>query len=172
MLEPALAIDKVEGRSSHPIIVKLEAQGKPLVMEVDTGAAVSIISEETYDTLFSQVTVKQASVALHTYTGVNCNIWRNFCRRCLLWWSEKDTFLSCCQRQMSQFVWQTLVSTLSLGLENYWLSYTWESSTTLDMLLERYADAFAEGLGSIQHLQVKLHVKEGTCPMFSDHGQY
>ena len=69
MLEPALAIDKVEGRSSHPIIVKLEAQGKPLVMEVDTGAAVSIISEETYDTLFPQVTVKQASVGLHTYTG-------------------------------------------------------------------------------------------------------
>ena len=55
--EPALAIDKVEGRLSHPITVKLEVQGKPVVMEVDTGAAVSIISEETYDTLFSQVPI-------------------------------------------------------------------------------------------------------------------
>jgi len=30
-LEP-LAIDKIDGRSSHPIIVQLEVQGKPLVI--------------------------------------------------------------------------------------------------------------------------------------------
>ena len=41
-----------------------------------------------------------------------------------------------------------------------------KSSTTLEMLLERYADVFAEGLGSIQQFQAKLHVKEGTRPVF------
>jgi len=44
-----LAIDKIDGRSFHPITVQLEE----LVMEVDTGAVVSVISEERYDNLFS-----------------------------------------------------------------------------------------------------------------------
>jgi len=54
--------------------VQLEVQGKPLVMEVDTGAAISIISEETYDTLFSQVLLNQTTVSLHTYTGESISI--------------------------------------------------------------------------------------------------
>jgi len=74
-LEP-LAIDKIDGRSSHPITVQLEVQGKPLLMEVDTGAAVSIISEETYDTLFSQVPLNQSTVGLRTYTGESISIRR------------------------------------------------------------------------------------------------
>jgi len=34
------------------------------------------------------------------------------------------------------------------------------------MLLERYADVFADGLGTMQHFQAKLHVKENTRPVF------
>ena len=34
------------------------------------------------------------------------------------------------------------------------------------MLLECYADVFADGLSSIQHFQAKLHVKDNTCPVF------
>ena len=47
-----LPIHKVSARSTHPITVKLEIQGKPVLMEVDTGAAVSVISEETYRNYF------------------------------------------------------------------------------------------------------------------------
>jgi len=41
-----------------------------------------------------------------------------------------------------------------------------KSSTPLEMLLERYADVFADGLGTMQHFQAKLHVKENTRPIF------
>jgi len=41
-------------RVHHLALLQLEVQGKPLVMEIDTGAAISIISEVTYDALFSQ----------------------------------------------------------------------------------------------------------------------
>ena len=49
--------------------MKLEIQGKPVVMKVDTGAAVSVISEETYKELFMNLSLKKASVNLKTYTG-------------------------------------------------------------------------------------------------------
>ena len=37
-------------------------------MEVDTGVAVSAISEETYKELFSNLTLKEAPVGLKTHT--------------------------------------------------------------------------------------------------------
>ena len=38
-------------------------------MEVDIGAAVYVISEETYKELFMNLSLKKASVNLKTYTG-------------------------------------------------------------------------------------------------------
>ena len=60
---------KVSGKSTHPIKVKLEIQGKPVDMEVDTGAAVSIISEETYKKLFPNLNLQKVPIGLKTYTG-------------------------------------------------------------------------------------------------------
>ena len=41
--------------SDKPLEVDLQLEGKPLRMEVDTGAAVSLVSEETYRSLFPTV---------------------------------------------------------------------------------------------------------------------
>ena len=38
-------------------------------MEVDTGAAVSVISKETYKEMFMNLSLKKASVSLNTYMG-------------------------------------------------------------------------------------------------------
>ena len=56
-------------KSIHPIKVDMEINGKILSMEVDTGAAVSIISQTTWQKLFSKVPIKPASLRLRTYTG-------------------------------------------------------------------------------------------------------
>ena len=42
--ETELPVLKVATSRQHPIRIKLKVNGKPLVMELDTGAAVSIIS--------------------------------------------------------------------------------------------------------------------------------
>ena len=47
-----LPVHKIAAHSRHPITVKLEIQGKPVVMEVDIGAAVLVISEDTYKNCF------------------------------------------------------------------------------------------------------------------------
>ena len=55
--------------SAVPITVVLEINKKKLTMEVDTGAAVYIISNETRKKLFPEVNLTTASVTLRTYTG-------------------------------------------------------------------------------------------------------
>ena len=44
----------LRAQTSQPLEVDLMLDGKPLCMEVDTGAAVSLVSEKTYWSLFPE----------------------------------------------------------------------------------------------------------------------
>ena len=51
------------------ITVDVQINGKQLPMVVDTGAALSIISEQTWKNNFPGITLKKADVVLKTYTN-------------------------------------------------------------------------------------------------------
>jgi len=51
---PVLQIGRERPSAGHPITVEMVVNNKPLVMELDTGAAVSVISEQTQRKLFPQ----------------------------------------------------------------------------------------------------------------------
>ena len=59
------------GSSAKPQPIKCEAliEGKPITMEVNTGAEVSLISEGTCESLFPLMQPAQSNVILKTYTG-------------------------------------------------------------------------------------------------------
>ena len=59
------------GSSPKPQPIKFQAliEGKPIAMEVDTGAEVSLISEGTRESLFPLMQPAQSSIILKTYTG-------------------------------------------------------------------------------------------------------
>ena len=55
--------------SDNPLEVDLQLEGKPLRMEVDTGVAVFLVSEETYWSLFPTVQLQSSTTKLRTYSG-------------------------------------------------------------------------------------------------------
>ena len=57
-----------EHRSSSPIKISLQINNQPLQMEVDTGAAVSLISQRTYQEYLSQIPLEKSDILLKTYT--------------------------------------------------------------------------------------------------------
>ena len=59
---------KVNDRASEPISLLVLVNGKKLTMELDTGAAVSIISDKTRKSLFSELKLNESSLILKTYT--------------------------------------------------------------------------------------------------------
>ena len=67
--ETELPVLRINSKSSHPIRVEVKINGKLIQMEVDTGATVSIISEQTKNRLNLTVPLASPSVVLHTYTG-------------------------------------------------------------------------------------------------------
>ena len=59
---------KLAEPSSSPIHVTVKIEDEPLKMEVDTGAAVSIISEATRKAKFSHLKLRKSNIVLKTYT--------------------------------------------------------------------------------------------------------
>ena len=55
--------------SKGNITVDLVMDGKDICMELDTGAALSILSETTWKRIFPKQTLNHSSVRLKTYTG-------------------------------------------------------------------------------------------------------
>ena len=58
-----------EQASNHPIHVQLLLDGKPCDLKVDTGAAVSILSEKQLNRVLPGAQLKKTNVSLRTYTS-------------------------------------------------------------------------------------------------------
>ena len=59
----------VGSKRINPIMVELTINGKKTLMELDTGAAVSVISTQTKAQMFPQSTLMDCTLTLTTYTG-------------------------------------------------------------------------------------------------------
>ena len=70
---------------SHPIQISLSIAGQPVNMEVDTGASVSIISEEEHQRRWPGVPVEHSAIKLHSYSGEPLCVVGGNHRRCGLW---------------------------------------------------------------------------------------
>ena len=70
--EPFLdtTILNIGSHCNNPITVYLELNGKEVLIKVDTGAAVTLMSETTHKKLFLEVKLKNSTVNLQTYTRV------------------------------------------------------------------------------------------------------
>ena len=62
-------LNRVGGRSTQPYKVLSEVNGRPLEMEIDTEAAVSIISKKTQESLFPSLRMSKPFISLCTYTS-------------------------------------------------------------------------------------------------------
>ena len=83
-------------------------------MEVDTGAAVSVVSEDTYKKLFFNLPLKRASVCLKTFTGEQIPILGEIAVEVyVLPPAASSTFSNCSQRQGTQSVWKRLADAFS-----------------------------------------------------------
>ena len=72
--DSALLVLRLGACTGHSITVDVQANGKPLTMELDTGAAVSVISEDAQRRILLDTLLKRISVVLKTYTGEHIRV--------------------------------------------------------------------------------------------------
>ena len=158
-------VNKVGSPAASPYKVTLELNGKPLEMEVDTGAAVSIISELTKKTMFPTATLSKTPVTLRTYSA------------------DPLTVLG---KLSVEVKYRDYVGTHSLfvveGKGSNLLGRDWLTAIRLDWasikavalgrpaamegLISEYAEVFTPGTGTMRHVTAQLCLKEGAQPRF------
>ena len=81
-LDEELAMFTIGASASPPIEVKVHINDKPVVMELDTGGDISIISKSTYKSMFATLSLQSFTLPLKTYTGERCLCWVSCQSRC------------------------------------------------------------------------------------------
>ena len=58
-----------DSKNRRPISLEVYLEGRPLIMELDTGSAVSVVSKEVYQEYLHHVPLKDTFLKLRTNTG-------------------------------------------------------------------------------------------------------
>ena len=162
--EEILTILHLGKPSTKPIQVELKVNDKPLTFEVDTGASVSLVSEQKLRKVLPHLKLKKANVALRTYTAEEIP---------LLGETELEVQYGRQRERLTLYVvkgkWSLTCRLSHIKLDWKEIKLTREEETTqtsLEGLLEEYQEVFNEELGTMKEIKAKLHVKEGSVPKF------
>ena len=157
---------KFKEAKSSPIQVSLKVEGIPLTMELDTGAAVSIISEATRKAKLPHIKLRKSKVVLKTYTDEPLQV--N---------GQLNVHVQYGQ-QTKPLVLVVVAGDGPSLLGRNWLKYirlNWSQIATVQMkspnpdlqaLLQQHSTLFREELGTVVGRKVTLTVKADTQPKF------
>ncbi|XP_064463605.1 uncharacterized protein LOC135374594 [Ornithodoros turicata] len=131
-----------------PICFTVNVQNVPLNMELDTGAAVSVISQQDYQSYFPELPLCPTSVTLRTYTGqcvhpkgvTNVEVQHHGQKCCLP--------LYILTQQGPPLIGRIWLRDLHLDWST--LHYMRQDGKGLADLLEKYSQIFTDELGQVQ----------------------
>ena len=156
----------VRSGPSKPYKAVVKANGNSISMEIDTGASVSVVGEDTFETIRkgeSTVELQKTSVRLQTYTG------------------EAITVLGSALvpvEHNGQTLTLPLIVTAGNGpslLGRDWLAalrLDWKTifsvGTTLSLqqVLDKHKDVFTDGLRKLRDVEAKIHIDRDERPRF------
>ena len=153
----------VHGPHSQPILIPVDMNGKSLQMELDTGATVSIMSQQKFASLFPSTQIPRSKVTLQTYTGEPMKV------------LEEVPVQKTYQQQPTQDLQLVVVKGNDPSLlGRNWLHHiklagikaVLPSQRFLAGLLETYKEIFADELGTIQPYKAKLIVAPSAVPKY------
>ena len=156
------AVDSGTDKNTDSFFAELGINGTPVRMEVDTGAAVTPVSEGVWEDKLGKIPLEDTDVVLRTYTGERLKV---------LGQAMVDL-----QHQQNPAVTLPLIVVAGNGpalLGRNWLQaikLDWgevkKIKTELDRLLEKHGKLFEEGLGKVKNYQVNLSVCKDAAPKF------
>ena len=148
---------------TKPIQTSVNVEKQDIQMEVDTGAALSIISERVYKTFSPVPTLQPTQAKLCTYTGENIQVLGSI------------TVLVCHNQQRKHLPLLVVSGEGPSLLGRDWLAqlqlnwstiFQLETDGALQTVLDRHVAVFGEELGKLQGTTVKLHVDAMVQPKF------
>ena len=168
-LPPSAHIDdvifRVDNRASQPYQVVLKVNNQPVVMEIDTGAAVTVMSSKSFKSLFPRTTLQETTVRLRTYMAKEMPVL-----------GQRTVNVQYGDYSGSHTLYVVKGSGPCL-LGRDWLQHIrldWASikavyvtkNSKVEALIRKYPEVFQSDLGTMKSFRAHLHLKEGSKPKF------
>lgn len=151
------------------IKVPMVVEGNPIEMELDTGAAVSVMNRVDYEKHFKHIPLQSVARPLHSYAGtplkivgqINVNVkYQSQSAVLPLIIVEVDRYtpplVGRSWLAAIRFDWPQLFSQGEYNVRG----------TSVEELKTKYAEIFTPELGTVKGVKATLHVKEGAVPVF------
>ena len=146
-------------------MVELCLDKMPVQFQVDTGAAVSIISYSTFRNFWNQTpTLKKSQMKLQTYTGKRINVLGSFSTAVSYKGQEENLPLFVVEGHGPSLIGRNWLSHIKLDWKQINLLHS--GSTKLQTLLQKHSNVFKSELGTIQGTTVDLPVLPDAKPKF------
>ena len=151
-----------ESDKTKPIKVEVTVEGKKVSMELDTGAAVSIMSHEMHKSLWPEVPLESTAIKLRTYPGerihsVGCRKVRVQCNH-----QSATVELVVVEGNGPCLFGRDWLQVFRLD----WRRICSVKEDCLETVLTKYDKVFQEGLGRLQGYTAKLQVDPEAQPKF------
>ena len=163
-LDEEHSLNHIHAEPGQPYHVDLLIDGKPLSMEVDTGASLSLISEATFRVHFPRGSLKPSRARLVTYSKENSATLGQM--EVLVTYEEQQAVLPLIVVAGSG---PSLLGRNWLGkirLDWKAIKVVRDTNTALADLLDHHRRVFADELGKLKGHTAKIHVDPGAQPRF------
>ena len=146
-----------------PFTASIQVEGQDITMEIDTGSAVSIITERVYLEYFQHLQLQESSLQLRTYTGevvkpegvINVTVIYQEQAKVLPLYVLKSKGPCLFGRD-----WMAQIRL------DWPLLHMKTRPRNLTEVLGQHAAVFSEGLGRLKNIKAQIHLKEGAQPRF------
>ena len=139
------------------------------MMEIDTGAAVSLISEDTYRKKFSKLQLTASAVRLATYTTQRIEVCGEVRVRVRLGDQEKHCRLVVVAGKGPSLLGRDWLQTFRIQWHQINALVTWHTTgyaEKVEVLVKSFPEVFNDNLGEIHPFKARLVLKEGAQPVF------
>ena len=153
-------------QASNPILVTVTAHGQELQMEVDTGASLSLISEEAYLSVWTDSNrppLQTTNICLQTYTGEKISVVGSLQVEVSHNNQTKQLPLLVVKGQGPSLLGRDWMNKLTLDWQTI---HNVQINRQLDELLQKHSALFRDELGKLEGYQVKLHLDTEARPKF------
>uniref|UniRef100_A0A3B3TFN7 Gypsy retrotransposon integrase-like protein 1 n=1 Tax=Paramormyrops kingsleyae TaxID=1676925 RepID=A0A3B3TFN7_9TELE len=138
-------------------------------MEIDTGAAISIISEAVYKKTFAHVPLEGSNVTLKTYTGQAIPVKGQFTVRVTYGDQSADLPLVVVQGNGPSLCGRNWLKKIKLDwktIKRVSQNAKMPAPKALSEVLERYSHVFQDELGTLKDIRAVISVKPNAIPKF------
>ena len=145
-------------------MVHLKLNEQQVLMQVDTGAAVTLMSESTQRELFPKAELKQSSVKLHTYTTEFIAVLGTMEVQVKYGEYVGKQVLYVVSGNGPTLLGRDWLMTIKLDWHSLGVANVQTTSLTLNSVLEKYSDVFKKELGTLKGFKAKLNLKPNSKP--------